>query len=161
MRFTHDMKIGNSYVLVYWIINALGRLWLGTLCTLLKKSNGNNVPLSVNFVYAWKNYSTSTKLTLSSAPFPSIDGKLFCFCNSVAGTMCDSALCCGRFNDKLFRERDNYIDILTRLYPWKVCTWVIICTVLCNTIFLLIIIFCMHPRLRREREGGRDAHIAR
>ncbi len=30
--------------------------------------------LSVNFVYAWKNYPKSTK-----APFPSIDGKLFFF----------------------------------------------------------------------------------
>jgi hypothetical protein len=34
-------------------------------------------------VYAWKNYPTSTKLTLFGAPFPSIDGKLLCFCNSV------------------------------------------------------------------------------
>jgi hypothetical protein len=34
-------------------------------------------------VYGWKNYPASTKLTLFGAPFPSIDGKLFCFCNSV------------------------------------------------------------------------------
>jgi hypothetical protein len=39
-------------------------------------------------VYAWKNYPTSTKLTLFGAPVPSIDGKLFCFCNSVGATNC-------------------------------------------------------------------------
>jgi hypothetical protein len=39
-------------------------------------------------VYAWKNYPSSTKLsvTLCGAPFPSIDEKLFCFCNSVLYT---------------------------------------------------------------------------
>jgi hypothetical protein len=50
---------------------------------LCQKSPGKNAPLSVNFVYAWKIYPTSTKLTLYGAPFPSIYGKLFCFCNSV------------------------------------------------------------------------------
>jgi hypothetical protein len=49
----------------------------------LLKSYGKNAPLSVNFVYAWTNYPISTKLTLCGAPFPSIDGKLFCFFSSV------------------------------------------------------------------------------
>jgi hypothetical protein len=35
-------------------------------------------------VYAWKNHPTATKLTLCGARFPSIDGKLFSFCNSVS-----------------------------------------------------------------------------
>jgi hypothetical protein len=48
----------------------------------LWKKPWKNAPLSDNFVYAWKNYPTSTKLTLFGAPFPSIDGKLFCFLNS-------------------------------------------------------------------------------
>jgi hypothetical protein len=34
-------------------------------------------------MYAWKNYPTSTKLILCGALLPSIDGRLFCFCNSV------------------------------------------------------------------------------
>jgi hypothetical protein len=44
---------------------------------ILFKSHGKSTPLSVNFVYAGKNYSTSTKLTLCGAPFPSVCGKLF------------------------------------------------------------------------------------
>ncbi len=37
-------------------------------------------------MYAWKNFPTSTILTLCGAPFPSIEGKLFFFCNSVGKT---------------------------------------------------------------------------
>jgi hypothetical protein len=36
----------------------------------------------INFMYAWENYLASTNLTLFCAPFPSINGKQFYFCNS-------------------------------------------------------------------------------
>jgi hypothetical protein len=47
-----------------------------------EESLGKNLPPSVNFVYAWQNYPTSTKSKLCGSPFPSIDVKLFCFCIS-------------------------------------------------------------------------------
>jgi hypothetical protein len=52
---------------------------IGTKLNSIEYNKLKNAPLSVNFVYACKNYPTSMKLTLCGAPFPSIEVNSFAF----------------------------------------------------------------------------------
>ncbi len=58
-----NFKLGSPKLLNSWSFS-----YQSVASTLLKKLRKNAL-LSVNFVYAWKNYPTSTKLTLCGSPF--------------------------------------------------------------------------------------------